>query len=253
MWHRRRSPTSSPGISWHNDAVTPQPSFTQAELDLIKDASPYTMTSPERLVANMDAVAHVIRRNIQGALVECGVWRGGSVLVMIRTLQSLGITDRDVYLFDTFDGMTRPTEADTSAFTPPALETWHESADAGRKPWEWVFGQEIFNLHDVRQMLHATGYPPDRIHLVEGRVEDTIPPQAPTSIAVLRLDTDWYESTAHELAHLYPRLASGGVLIVDDYGHWDGARRAVDEYFASDGEPILLTRIDYTGRMGVKV
>lgn len=226
--------------------------FGPEEIARSHEASPYTMTSEERLVANMDAVTHVIRRGIPGALVECGVWRGGSVLVMIRTLQSLGVSDRDVYLFDTFDGMTRPTEADTSPFTPPALATWEESAGTGQKPWNWVFGQEVFNLDDVRQLLSATGYPVERIHFVEGRVEDTLPAQAPSPIAVLRLDTDWYESTAHELTHLYPHLSAGGVLIVDDYGHWDGARRAVDEYFSSEASPILMTRIDYTGRMGVK-
>ena len=83
-------------------------------------------------------------------------------------------------------------------------------------------------------------------------MEDTLPEQAPSRIALLRLDTDWYESTRHELIHLYPRLSQGGVLIVDDYGHWDGCRLAVDEYFATEADPVLLTRIDYTGRICVK-
>jgi hypothetical protein len=226
--------------------------LTPEESAWCDEAAPFTMMSPERLVANMDAVAYVVGRGIPGALVECGVWRGGSVLVMIRLLQSLGVTDRDLYLYDTFDGMTRPTEADTSPFTPPALPTWNEGAETGRKAWDHVFGSDVFNVDDVRQMLQSTGYPMDRVHLVAGPVEETLPEHAVSEIAVLRLDTDWYESTAHELKHLYPQLARGGVLIVDDYGHWDGARRAVDEYFSSDAPPILLTRIDYTGRMGIK-
>ena len=95
----------------------------------------------------------------------------------------------------------------------------------------------------------ATGYPAERLHFVEGKVEDTIPEQAPERIALLRLDTDWYESTRHELEHLYPRLSPGGVLIIDDYGHWEGARQAVDEYFKGE---VYLHRIDYTGRLAIK-
>ena len=87
---------------------------------------------------------------------------------------------------------------------------------------------------------------------MRGPVEQTIPATVPGQLALLRLDTDWYESTRHELEHLYPALETGGVLIVDDYGHWDGAARAVDEYFARQGSPLLLTRTDYTGRMAVK-
>jgi hypothetical protein len=98
----------------------------------------------------------------------------------------------------------------------------------------------------------ATGYPAERVHLVRGPVEETLPAAAPERLALLRLDTDWYASTRHELEHLYPRLVDGGVLIVDDYGHWQGARQAVDEYFAGTAPPPLLHRIDYTARIGVK-
>jgi hypothetical protein len=110
----------------------------------------------------------------------------------------------------------------------------------------------MFDEASVRDTLVATGYAPERLHFVRGPVEETLPRHMPEGpLALLRLDTDWYESTRHELAHLYPRLVSGGILIIDDYGHFEGARRAVDEYFAQ-GEPILLTRIDYTGRLAVK-
>jgi hypothetical protein len=105
---------------------------------------------------------------------------------------------------------------------------------------------------EVRAALLSTGYPAERVHLVEGRVEDTLPAAAPDAIALLRLDTDWYAGTKHELETLYPRLSPGGVLILDDYGHYEGARRAVDEYFADAGGRPLLSRIDYTGRVGVK-
>jgi hypothetical protein len=238
--------------------VTPStgPSFV-ASLDdteqaVVAEAQPFSMTSPERLVANMDAVAYVVRRDIPGAFVECGVWRGGSVLVMIRALQRLGVVDRDLYLFDTFEGMTEPTEAETSRFAAPALHEWDAATAEGKRAWDTYFGPDKFNLDGVKALMRDTGYPQDRIHVVAGRVEATVPDEAPDSIALLRLDTDWYESTRHELLHLYPRLSNGGVLIIDDYGHWDGCRRAVDEYFSAASPAPLLARVDYTGRIAIK-
>jgi len=221
------------------------------EKRIIADVRYFTMVSNERLVAIMDAVKHIVRVGIPGALVECGVWRGGSVLTMIRTLQLLGVDDRDVYLYDTFEGMTRPSQADTSPFERPALTTWDQTP-AGTTPWSWAFDAEIFGLELVQKLILGSGYPPERIHFVQGPVEETLPATIAESVALVRLDTDWYESTMHELVHLYPRMPSGGVLIIDDYGHWEGARRAVDEYFSAQAPPILLARTDYSGRMGVK-
>ena len=218
---------------------------------IIAEVRMQTMISTERLLANMDAVEYVVRRDVPGALVECGVWRGGSVLAMIRVLQRLGVQDRDVYLYDTFEGMTEPGEADTSPFEPPASETWRSTAE-GTTPWAWAFDPSIYGLGSVRELVLGSGYPSERVHFVQGPVEDTVPAQAPESIAVLRLDTDWYASTMHELVHLYPRISTGGVLIVDDVGHWDGAKRAVEEYFSSSAQPVLMTRTDYSGRMSVK-
>jgi hypothetical protein len=211
------------------------------------------MTGFERLFALLRAAEYLERRRIPGAYVECGVWRGGSVLAVLLKLLELGITDRDVYLYDTFEGMTRPTEHDTSAYAPPALVEWQAAAARRETPWPELFEPDVFNLEGVRGLLSSTGYPVERLHFVAGRVEDTLPAQAPDVLALLRLDTDWYESTRHELQHLYPRLSSAGVLIVDDYGHWEGCRRAVDEYFAAGEVPApLLNRVDYTCRIGVK-
>jgi hypothetical protein len=108
------------------------------------------------------------------------------------------------------------------------------------------------SLEEVQANVQKVSYPSDLVHYVEGQVEHTIPAQAPAEIALLRLDTDWESSTRHELEHLWPRLAVGGVLIIDDYGHWSGARRAVDAYFADRADAPLLARVDYTGRMGVR-
>lgn len=223
------------------------------EQEILQESLPYTMTSPARLVATIDAVAYACQNAIPGALAECGVWRGGSVLAMIRTLQHHGVRDRDVYLFDTFEGMTRPGEQDTSMYDAPALETWKVSEQTGEIPWRWAFDPQVFDFESLQSLMAATGYPAELIHFVKGRVEETIPTEAPGSIAVLRLDTDWYESTRHELVHLYPRVVRSGVLIIDDYGHWDGCRKAVDEYFQASADPMFLARTDYTGRIGIKI
>jgi hypothetical protein len=171
---------------------------------------------------------------------------------MVLTLQRLGVDDRDVYLCDTFTGMTEPTREDTSAFDPPAVSTFDRARATGQRAWGSLFSDEVFGLEQVETLITDTGYPPDRLHFVVGPVEETLPEQAPEEIAVLRLDTDWYASTKHELETLYPRLSSGGVLIIDDYGHWEGSRQAFDEYFADVGGRPLLGRTDYTGRLGIK-
>ena len=219
---------------------------------IVERALPYTLTGIARLAALVEAVRYCTRRGVPGAFAECGVWRGGSVLAMVLTLQHLGREDRDIHLYDTFEGMTEPTERDVSSIDPPALETWRQAQARDERPWAELFPSDAVGENAVRETLAATRYPPDRLHFVRGPVERTLPEHAPERVALLRLDTDWYESTRHELEHLYPRLSDGGVLIVDDYGHWEGARRAVDEYFDRYPPPPLLSRIDYTGRIAVK-
>jgi O-methyltransferase len=217
----------------------------------IKAVRRHTMTTPRRIAALCDGVEHVVRADVPGAVVECGVWKGGSMMAAALTLLRLGASDRDLYLFDTFQGMPPPTQEDVfsayDGYSP--MRHWRRRANRGtaaESTWHYVTAGE------VRAALLSTGYPAERVHLVEGRVEETVPAGAPEAIALLRLDTDWYESTRHELEHLYPRLSPGGVLILDDYGHYEGARRAVDEYFDAHGGRPLLTRVDYTGRVGVK-
>ena len=215
--------------------------------ELIKRVRRYTLTSAPRIAALVDAASYVARNRVPGAIVECGVWRGGSVMACALTLLREGAADRDLYLFDTFTGMVEPSPEDVPSpydgYSPQ--RKWRRLHSSGRQ-WAGVPAGE------VRANMERTGYPPERIHVVEGRVEDTLPREAPEAIALLRLDTDWYASTRHELEQLYPRLVPGGVLIVDDYGHYAGARRAVNEYFDSIGEAPLLHRIDYTGRMATK-
>lgn len=214
---------------------------------IIERVAPYTMTSPERVYALIQAVKHLVAHSVSGALVECGVWRGGSMMAAALTLLRAGAGDRELFLFDTFEGMPAPADVDVDLEGKAASDLLaHDRKDPRSILWAYAPEQE------VRANMASVGYEPSRLHFVKGKVEETIPSQAPLQIALLRLDTDWYESTIHALRELYPRLQRGGVLIVDDYGHWRGARRAVDEYFAEPSTRPLLVRVDYTGRLAVK-
>ena len=194
----------------------------------------------------VSVLKNVIANNIDGAIVECGVWKGGSSMATMMTLNQLG-QQRELYLYDTFSGMSAPTDNDISVAGEIAQEQFDStkiSADAS----DWC----LSGLDEVKQNVLTTGYPQAKIHFIEGKVEHTIPAHIPEKIALLRLDTDWYESTKHELIHLFPLLQPNGVLILDDYGYWQGAKKAVDEYISEHNICILLNRIDETGRIAIK-
>jgi O-methyltransferase len=233
----------------HSDTVIRRrfPDVDAGVVAIFNKVKPYTMTSPERVIGLCDAVRYVTTNGIEGAIVECGVWRGGSSMAAALMLAALGAADRDLYLFDTFEGMSEPGELDRRARDAAPADQLLARSAKGDKVWAYS------PLDEVRKNLASTGYPIERVTFVQGKVEDTIPGHAPDKIALLRLDTDWYESTRHELEHLFPRLVPGGVLIIDDYGAWEGARRAVDEYIAGNRITLLLNRIDETGRVGVKL
>jgi O-methyltransferase len=223
------------------------PDFEPAATTIISAVESHTMTSPERIYALIKAVEYVVATGIEGDFVECGVWQGGSMMAAALTLGLLHETERHLYLFDTFEGMPPPSDQDVDVYGRPALGLMRSARPTG--PSIHAVGSE----ETVRANMDSVSYPQGLVHLVKGRVEDTLPSQAPARIALLRLDTDWYVSTKCEMVHLYPRLSKGGVLIVDDYGHWRGAKRAVDEYLNEERVTILLNRIDYTGRIGIKI
>lgn len=202
----------------------------------------YTLVGIERCYALYKSVKYVLDNKIPGDFVECGVWRGGSCMLMVYTLMESGIKDRTIWLYDTFGGMTKPGEQDGAA----EKEEWEINKINDEKN-KWCLGE----LEEVKQNLQSTGYPENNFRIIKGRVEDTIPSTIPGEISILRLDTDWYDSTKHELEYLYPLLQKGGVLIVDDYGAWQGARKATDEYFNKNGH-LFLNRVDYTGRLVIK-
>lgn len=222
--------------------------FSNSEQAAMERVQPYTATSKNRMIGLIDAVRYVVANRIEGAVVECGVWRGGSSMLAALTLLELKDTSRDLYLFDTFEGMSEPTGKDVMFDGTQADALLKSSPKDESVANYWCVG----SLENVRQNMRTTQYPEARLHFVKGKVEDTVPAQAPDRIALLRLDTDWYESTRHELEHLYPRLAPNGVLIIDDYGHWQGAREAVDEFFGKQKFKPFLARLDYTGRLLIK-
>lgn len=211
-------------------------------IQVYEKIKPFTMVEIERCYALYQSLLYISKYDIKGDLVECGVWKGGSAMLMAYTLQQAGITNRKLYLYDTYEGMAKPGEMD---------------GQSEKDEWESLRVNDSLNkmcyspIEEVKANMAKTGYPSENIVYIKGKVEDSIPSTLPDGIALLRLDTDWYDSTRHELKFLYPLLSSKGVLLIDDYGAWEGARKAVDEYFAGKTN-IYLHRIDWTGRLIIK-
>jgi O-methyltransferase len=217
--------------------------FTPREIQIIQSVKPYTLTNEERIAALVSAVRHIVETKTRGDFAECGVWRGGSMMAIALALMYYSDSSRHLYLYDTFEGMSAPTDHDQDLDGQSA-----QSLFARFGPGKWVRAP----MEDVRVNILSTGYPEEKVHFVKGKVEETLPATLPDRLALLRLDTDWYESTKHELIHLFPLLESRGILIVDDYGHWKGARKAVDEYVTHHNLNLFLHRVDYTCRIAIR-
>jgi O-methyltransferase len=217
--------------------------FDEEIHDVISSFHEYTMTSPEKIKVLVDAVNYISMHQVPGAFVECGVWRGGSSMIAANAFKKLKDA-REFYLFDAFDlPIPVPVSEDKDVFGARILG----GAAEGQPYWNAITESE------VGANMRSIGYPEDSIHLIKGLVGDTVPDRAPSTIAILRLDTDTYESTAHNLKHLYPRISRGGILLLDDYGTHLGVRKAVDDYVASNpDQKIFLIRIDSAGAIAVK-
>jgi len=222
--------------------------FTDNERKNVEYVRKSTMTSQERLVVLSRAIDYLVKNNIEGDIVECGVWRGGSMMLIAQRLIQLKDLTRNLYLFDTFEGMSAPGQEDISAIDSNSAKDLLDQSDRLKGDNVWCYS----SLDEVKSNLQKTGYSSDRLRFIKGKVEDTLPEPSIGNIALLRLDTDWYESTKHELETLYDKLVPGGVLIIDDYGHWTGSKKAVDEFIDNRRIPIFLNRIDYTGRLAIK-
>ena len=225
--------------------LPPDIAADKAFMELYHTVRPFTMTSAERLYALYQSVIYICEHEIPGDLVECGVWKGGSCMMMALVLQQRHDKERKIWLYDTFEGMSEPT-GDDRQLTGESADLLLQREDKANPDSIWCYS----TIDAVTANVLSTGLAADRFVFTKGKVEDTIPDVMPSAISLLRLDTDWYESTRHELLHLYPLLSSQGVLIIDDFGHWEGAKKAVLEYF-KESKP-LIQRVDYTGRMLIK-
>lgn len=209
-------------------------------LNLWRKVEEYTLISIERGYAIYQSIDYIVRKGLKGDWVECGVWKGGASMLAALCFRQLNHEVADLWLYDTYSGMTAPDENDKIAVSGQSV------SERNPEGW-WAAG-----ISDVRNNLLSTGYPADKLHFIEGDVAETLLKEKPEDVCILRLDTDWYASTYAELVHLYPVLQNEGVLLIDDYGHFTGARKAVDQYFAERKMIPLLQRVDYTGRMSIK-
>jgi O-methyltransferase len=203
--------------------------------------SKYTITGVDRCYSLYKAIKYITKGDILGDIVECGVWRGGSAMLAALTLIENQQTYRKIYLYDTYEGMPEPTDKDIDLHGVPYRLLWEKEREL-----------LAVSLDEVKKNMFSTGYPKENIIFVKGMVEDTIPNTVPNQIALLRLDTDLYESTYHELFHLYPKITPQGVIIIDDYGHFQGAQEATEKYFSQESQTVLFHRIDYSCRVGIK-
>ena len=238
----RETACSNPQVSIDQ----PSRSLSANTLEIWDSVRPFTMTSLERVAALCDSIDYIVRNGIAGQIVECGVWKGGSAMAAMLRLKQNGEISREFALFDTFEGMTLPGEHDRDLKGVSA----EQQLAAGPPESNLVWCRS--HLDEVLHNISLTGYDKGLISCIKGNVLETIPREGQEEIALLRLDTDFYDSTLHELRHLYHHVAPGGVVIIDDYGHWRGCQKAVDEFFEAEPFRPLMHSIDYTGRIFVK-
>jgi O-methyltransferase len=243
------SKTDARPIKSYKDILPQEIPDDRAYAEIFDKIAPYTMTARDGLgttYALFQAVKYICQNNISGDVVECGVWRGGSMMLVAYALDYFGDTRRDLYLYDTFAGMTEPSEIDVDFDNIAYKPRWTHIISQGGM---MGFGD---TLEGVKANLLRTGYPQRQMHFIVGDVLETIPATLPSRISLLRLDTDWYKSTLHELEHLYELLAPHGVLIVDDYGWCRGSRKATDEFFQRQSFKPMMNRVDQGPRVIIK-
>lgn len=219
--------------------------------EIITNVQFRTMTSEISLFNLILATRYIIENNILGDIVECGVWRAGSMMAVAHTLVDQGNSNRRLYLYDTYEGMTGPTEKDRK-FNGESAETLLGSFSSleGKEYAEGVIAYA--SLTDVQIGMSETKYNLNNIFYIKGDVCETLQEAKHSQIAILRLDTDWYESTLAELEALWPYISSGGVLILDDYDYWNGARLAVDEFFEKFPKKPFMAKLGGGGRLIIK-
>jgi O-methyltransferase len=243
------SKTDARPVKAYKDILPQEIEDDRAYAEIFDKVAPYTMTARDGLettYALFQAVRYVCQNNIPGDIVECGVWRGGSMMLVAYALDYFGDRKRNLYLYDTFAGMTEPSEIDVDFDNIAYKPRWSEATSQGGL---MGFGDTV---EGVKANLLQTGYPERQMHFIVGDVLQTIPATRPSRISLLRLDTDWYKSTLHELEHLYELLVPHGVLIIDDYGWCRGARKATDEFFQRHSFKPMMHRVDQGPRVIIK-
>lgn len=218
------------------------------DLETLQLASRLSMQSSERMWALINATKYVVNNNVSGNFVECGVYKGGSALIIARTLKSMNVTDRHIYLYDTYEGMTQPRDVDRKQGTETLASEMLATTPKGNGENVWAYS----SIDDVTDFVAQLDYPNENFHLIKGDVMQTLEEDLPDNISLLRLDTDWYESTKKELQKLYPLVTHGGVIIIDDYGHWSGSKLAVNQFLEESSLKPLMNYIDYAGRLWIK-
>ena len=196
---------------------------------LFKKVKPLTMVSYSRLRGLHEATKYVVQNQIPGDFVECGVARGGSAALVALTALEMG-ENRNLWLFDTFSGLPRPS-TDNPDFDIADLYT----------------GTCVASVREVETALSRFGITVN-LRFVPGLFQETLPKAGVDSISLLHIDGDWYESVRACLDHLYDRVSPGGVIQFDDYGHWAGARKAVDEFFRARNLSPRMRHLDFSGR-----
>lgn len=199
--------------------------------EILNFVMPYTLLSKERIQNVLNCIDTLEKNKIQGDLIEIGVFKGGVIMAMALKCKQLK-SDRKIYAFDTFSGMTTPSDFDVN----------HQGSNAK----DCIDQPNVLcssSLEDTKANIEKTEY--TNIEYVVGDIVQTDISKIPDAIALLRLDTDWYESTKFELTHFEPSVTQGGFIIIDDYGHWNGCRKAVDEFLEKKSQHIQ--KIDYTG------
>jgi O-methyltransferase len=200
---------------------------------LYRQVRGHTMCSNRRLRGLYRAMQYVVSHNISGDVVECGTARGGSAALMALTLRRLK-SPRRIWLFDTFEGLPAPTAQD------PDFEIANLFA-----------GSCVGSLEEVLAFFKRLNIAEEAV-FVKGLFQQTLPSSSVEQIAALHVDGDWYESVKTCLDALYDRVADGGMIQFDDYGYWQGARKAIDEFFKQRGITAPLERLDYSGRFLIK-
>jgi len=222
------------------------PDSNNFEKELFDIISEYTMTSHERIFALMKSINFVKHNNVDGDFVECGVWRGGNLILFQKFVEKYNLSKK-IYAYDTFEGMSEPDKIDETFKGESSIDLLNKlyKKKVDRKKNILIADCSIEQVQENFKKFSNK----NNLICVKGPVEKTldIKENLPNKISILRLDTDWYSSTKKELEVLFPLLEKNGILIIDDYGFWKGARKAVDEYF--ENKNVTMFKIDFTGRM----